>query len=423
MISSLRSLNAIVGKEKVDCYKYNERIIKMATSNFDLFPQELILNIGLQLEYHDWINLTAISKKLADLSTNSYFWLSKITALNQHRNKWNQLANLSVYQLKNFYRQISAAGSGYILPNSAPALDYLGLQKYQPLPIIHLPNDIVQVSCSGNLALSLTATKQIWETNFGGRLITTLPINNPGGESVTQVSLRYANIVYLTLSGKVYTSGPVAYQLKVRPTGNKLIPVPLPPNSRVIQISAGAHHLSYITDQGHLYVYGTPWVGKITFSPQIKVTQVSSGNNHLAVVTDKGEVYTLGSNEHGQLGISTYDSKYRPSKVPLEEGVIQIACGDLHTVALTYTGQVYVWGSNNYKQLGLIDYPNITRPQKLLSLPPISQIDAGAWNTFFLTYKDQLYRAGLMSTEIIKIPIEGVVKVSGGNHYALLIKN
>lgn len=397
----------------------------MANPNFNLLPEDLLLTIGLQLEYQDLVNLTITSKPFAELSTRPYFWLSKITAIDRYTTSWTQLANLSVYQLKNFYRQISTAGSGYILPNSPPALDYLDLQKYQPLPITPLLNNIIQVSCSGTSALSLTAARQIWKTDISGRVITNLLIDNPGGELVTQVSLRYATTVYLTLSGKIYTSGSVAYQLKG--IGSKLILLPVPPNSRVIQVSAGAHHLSYITDQGHLYVQGTPWVGKINFPPEVKVTQVSSGTSHLAVVTDKGEVYTMGSNAQGQLGIGNYASNYRPIRVPLEEGIVQVSCGDLHTVALTYTGEVYVWGSNHYKQLGLTNHPNVNLPQKIFSLPPISQIEAGAWHTFFLTYDDELYRAGTMVTEvtspdIIKIPVRGVVKVSGGNHYAILIK-
>ena len=60
-----------------------------------------------------------------------------------------------------------------------------------------------------------------------------------------------------------------------------------------------------------------------------------------------------GSNDHGQLGDGTKDSRKAPADVSgLTAGVIALAAGTGHTCALKKDGSVQCWGLNDHGQLG-----------------------------------------------------------------------
>lgn len=89
------------------------------------------------------------------------------------------------------------------------------------------------------------------------------------------------------------------------------------------------------------------------------VVQVSCGANHTAYVTEEGFLYIFGSTLHGKLGIDNiqYTNISNPILFPpsREEAVQQVACGDYHTLCLFENGEVWGWGGTLHKKLASKD--------------------------------------------------------------------
>jgi alpha-tubulin suppressor-like RCC1 family protein len=93
------------------------------------------------------------------------------------------------------------------------------------------------------------------------------------------------------------------------------------------------------------------------------IIDISSGIKHAAFLSNDKTVYSVGSNEHGQLGDGTNESRNYPVKV-LSSGTesagnaIDVAniniidCGGNHTVLINTEGTVFSFGRNNQNQLG-----------------------------------------------------------------------
>ncbi|XP_069801643.1 serine/threonine-protein kinase Nek8 isoform X1 [Dendropsophus ebraccatus] len=101
-----------------------------------------------------------------------------------------------------------------------------------------------------------------------------------------------------------------------------------------------------------------------TFTPvqsaplnQEAILYADVGTSHSAVVTALGQCYTFGSNQHGQLGTSTYRHSRVPYLVSAPQGikVTMVACGDAFTVAVCTDGQVFTWGKGARGRLGRRD--------------------------------------------------------------------
>jgi alpha-tubulin suppressor-like RCC1 family protein len=54
-----------------------------------------------------------------------------------------------------------------------------------------------------------------------------------------------------------------------------------------------------------------------TFSLPVQISQMSIGRDHACLLSDNGRVFTFGSNQFGQLGVSTFNSRhFQPSTDP-----------------------------------------------------------------------------------------------------------
>ncbi|KAH3768114.1 ADPribosylation factor subfamily protein [Pelomyxa schiedti] len=82
---------------------------------------------------------------------------------------------------------------------------------------------------------------------------------------------------------------------------------------------------------------------------------VSAGRSHVLVCQANGELYAWGINDHGQLGISSYDEKaVYITRCTFESGVriVQASAGGHHSLAIDSLGHLYSWGCGLQGQLG-----------------------------------------------------------------------
>lgn len=85
------------------------------------------------------------------------------------------------------------------------------------------------------------------------------------------------------------------------------------------------------------------------------VTDIQMGTDHVVALTNIGEVYCWGNNSKGQLGVTTEETLWKPTKVEAlaSEQIMQIAVVRNSTFALSISGVVYAWGDNKDNTLGL----------------------------------------------------------------------
>jgi regulator of chromosome condensation len=152
--------------------------------------------------------------------------------------------------------------------------------------------------------------------------------------------------------------------------------------SKVRQVSAGDSHTAALTEDGHVYIWGTfrDSSGSFGLTPdgQIQklpvmlplpgnreVIKISSGSDHLAMLTTGGELYTVGCGEQGQLGRVAERFAARGGRRGLELLLLpdrvhaknrrtvfaDVWAGSYDTLALSTDNEVLVCGLNNYNQV------------------------------------------------------------------------
>ena len=84
-----------------------------------------------------------------------------------------------------------------------------------------------------------------------------------------------------------------------------------------------------------------------------------------------GDVQCWGLNDHGQLGIGTFDESVWPQSVLNLDLVVRIVAGKEHTCALRSNGTVRCWGANGKGQLG--DGSTVDRAQQT-PVPALNQV-------------------------------------------------
>ncbi|XP_028677922.1 serine/threonine-protein kinase Nek9 [Erpetoichthys calabaricus] len=137
------------------------------------------------------------------------------------------------------------------------------------------------------------------------------------------------------------------------------------------QVACGADFTACITDEGHMYMFGSDYYGCIGVDGELgeevlepvllefflsnPVKQVSCGDNHVVVLTQDKEVYSWGYGEHGRLGLDSEDDWSSPQKVnvPKSLSISSVHCGSDGTFFLTQSGKVLACGNNEMNKLGL----------------------------------------------------------------------
>ncbi|KAJ7412482.1 Secretion-regulating guanine nucleotide exchange factor [Willisornis vidua] len=94
---------------------------------------------------------------------------------------------------------------------------------------------------------------------------------------------------------------------------------------------------------------------EVTGLEDVKVKTVAAGSYHSVSLTDEGHLYVWGSNKHGQL-VSKEIFLAEAKKIEIQffshERIGAVWSGWTHLVAQTETGKVFTWGRADYGQLG-----------------------------------------------------------------------
>ncbi|NXL89176.1 SRGEF factor, partial [Alectura lathami] len=145
---------------------------------------------------------------------------------------------------------------------------------------------------------------------------------------------------------------------------------------KVVAIAAGLRHALAATESGLVFQWGTgmaSWAkranqGKtlplfltakepceVAGLEDVKVKRVAASSYHSVSLTDEGHLYVWGSNKHGQL-VSDELFLAEPRKIESQlfshEKIGAVWSGWTHLVAQTETGKVFTWGRADYGQLG-----------------------------------------------------------------------
>ncbi|MDY0140107.1 MAG: hypothetical protein RBR50_10435, partial [Candidatus Izemoplasmatales bacterium] len=99
-------------------------------------------------------------------------------------------------------------------------------------------------------------------------------------------------------------------------------------------------------------------LGSIELELDKSFLSLSTGRSHIIAKMDNDKYYAWGSNNYGQLGDGTTETKTQPVEITesfdLIEGeqIINYSLGDSHSAALTNEGRVLTWGNNLSGRLG-----------------------------------------------------------------------
>ncbi|XP_071283950.1 secretion-regulating guanine nucleotide exchange factor [Agelaius tricolor] len=232
-------------------------------------------------------------------------------------------------------------------------------------------------------------------------------------ETVVSVAAGLRHALAATDSGLVLQWGTGMASQAKRASQGKALPVFLTAKEpcevagladvKVKAVAAGSYHSVSLTDEGHLYVWGSNKHGQLVsrniflaepkkidtqcFSHE-RIGAVWSGWTHLVARTEAGKVFTWGRVDYGQLGRhvpggqqSTASEQCSelwntPVSVPCLNGASQIACGSEHNLAIV-GGQCFSWGWNEHGMCGDGTEANVYVPKPVKTLGCAKQILIG----------------------------------------------
>ncbi|NXI51031.1 SRGEF factor, partial [Chloroceryle aenea] len=199
------------------------------------------------------------------------------------------------------------------------------------------------------------------------------------GFCVKQVACGWNFTIILVGSGLALSCGSNSFgQLGVpQISGLCLIPQKIESlKEKVVNVAAGLRHALAATESGSVLQWGTGMVSwarrasqgralplfltakepcEVTGLGDVKVKAVAASSYHSVSLTDEGHLYVWGSNKHGQLmskEIFLVEPKKLEPQFFLHEKIGAVWSGWTHLVAQTETGKVFTWGRADYGQLG-----------------------------------------------------------------------
>ena len=136
------------------------------------------------------------------------------------------------------------------------------------------------------------------------------------------------------------------------------------------QVTTGLYHTCAVKTDGTLWCWGGNLSGQLgnesiaplpnsQTSDPVQVTgttwqSVSAGQSHTCAIMLDGTLWCWGSNDSGQLGDNTLDSKSTPVAIVTSgQTWAMVAAGVTHTCALATGGSLWCWGDNSAGQLGI----------------------------------------------------------------------
>ncbi|XP_051879694.1 serine/threonine-protein kinase Nek9 isoform X3 [Pristis pectinata] len=202
------------------------------------------------------------------------------------------------------------------------------------------------------------------------------------------------------------------------------------------QAACGDEFTVCITDEGHLYAFGSDYYGCIgcdgqygqevlepmlvEFSLDHAVQQVSCGDNHVVALTRNKEVFAWGCGEHGRLGLDSEEDYPYPERVdlPVSLSVVSVQCGSDGTFFVTQSGKVLACGNNEYNKLGLNHYLRGLRTQQSKADQEVPYMTTLTLSKQLAIYKVKTIAAG--KTHTAAIDERGRLLTFGCNKYGQL---
>ena len=150
---------------------------------------------------------------------------------------------------------------------------------------------------------------------------------------------------------------------------------------------------------------------------------ISAGKNYALATRKDGTAWAIGSNNYGQLGIGSYESKAKLVQIEGLTDITSISAGETHSIALDSYGTVYGWGSNANGELSSKYTGKDTSKPVVISMPrdTIIQISAGKGESAFVTTNGQVYGMGKILNGYIP-GVTNAVKVEVGTNYLLILR-
>ncbi len=343
---------------------------------------------------------------------------------------------------------------------------YINVLTPKPGPVLS-PDGFkaLAVGAIHNLALLEDGSVLGWGYNQQGHLGVGDQVNRPtptkvpplAGHKVRKLSAGPLHSMAITENGELWVWG---YNLNGQQgTGTKIrvsVPqrVPLPTQSEVVAVSAGAYHSLALLQDGTVLAWGSNEKGQLGIgstaeertTPVIvsipsgygKVTAIAGGFKHNLALTDTGTVFAWGLNDHGQLGTGNNTNSRTPVRVSGLPGPVTAiaACrsGDSsnsYSLALV-DGNVYAWGSNKDGQLGNGTTATSMTPGQVSGLTEVTQIAAGVYHAMALTQNGDVWVWGSngygqlgdgsnsVSTTPKRVPgLSGIKAIGAGGGYSM----
>ncbi|NXO03057.1 SRGEF factor, partial [Rhinopomastus cyanomelas] len=199
------------------------------------------------------------------------------------------------------------------------------------------------------------------------------------GFCVKQVACGWDFTVVLIESGLVLSCGSNSFGQLGLPQVSGPCSIPQKIESlqeKVVDVAAGLRHALAATASGLVLQWGTGMASPAKRANQgktlsqflsakepcevpgledVKVKMIAASSYHSVLLTEEGHLYVWGSNKHGLL-LSNEIFLAEPKKIESQffsnEKIEAVWSGWTHLVARTETGKVFTWGRADYGQLG-----------------------------------------------------------------------
>jgi len=306
--------------------------------------------------------------------------------------------------------------------NSGGALgDGTSTQSTSPVPMVGLPDDIIQIATGYEHSLALTADGSVWawgengegQLGTGDNIDSTVPVEVSGLEDVTIVAIScgIGFSLALTDQGHVYSWGDNSDGALGDGTfTHSNVPTRITTLADIVDIASGSYHALALSSSGTVYAWGrnqygqlgdiesaggmqaSPIVVPIPSSDPIVNIASGPGSQHSMAISASDKLYEWGFDYVQYISdtSSTQEELTRatPAEVAIIPGVVDAALGVDHNLVLTETGALYSWGW--YVAAG-IDWPTniVETPQQVMS--DVNAIAAGRYHSLALTTGGQVW--------------------------------
>ncbi|MDF1795140.1 MAG: hypothetical protein P1U63_01250 [Coxiellaceae bacterium] len=255
-----------------------------------------------------------------------------------------------------------------------------------------------------------SGTGVCWGSNNFGQLgdLTTTNRNTPTNiddlPEAKQIVTGHHHACALLTTGSVMCWGDNTHGQLGIPRGSrvkfpKYVPT-LKTSSNVVSLTAGADHTCALLNSGKVECWGKNQSGQIgdgstadrrepvnVTGLSMTATALVSGSNHTCALLKNGRMQCWGSNEHGQLGDSSFTNRLQPTAVSDLSNdsvhVVAMSAGQETSCALLSDGGMKCWGKNGDGQLGIGHTSNAeAKPQQVLGLTTgVAAISVGGMHT------------------------------------------